>query len=174
MSTQPPNGIEWPAVDRRAVGTARLPAADAVRRAGDGRPGTAMSPAPVAYTIFRGRRTCCSSPTGSEVRLAVAAREAPEGGGTGARVVSMPSMEWFEGQPRECRDSVLPPSVKARVAVEAGVGLTWRRFVGDAGRLAPLERFGASADAGTLFAAHGFTAGNVAGAAGESPAAARG
>jgi transketolase len=112
--------------------------------------------------------------TGSEVQLAVAARELLEAEGTAARVVSMPSVEWFEQQPREYRDSVLPPSVRARVAVEAGIGLTWYRFVGDAGRIVSLEHFGASADARTLFAEYGFTAENVAAAARESVAAARG
>ncbi|MDQ0584529.1 transketolase [Streptomyces rishiriensis] len=112
--------------------------------------------------------------TGSEVQLAVAAREALEAEGTGVRVVSMPSVEWFEEQPREYRDRVLPPSVKARVAVEAGIGLTWHRFVGDAGRIVSLEHFGASADAQTLFTAYGFTAENVAAAARESLSAARG
>jgi transketolase len=112
--------------------------------------------------------------TGSEAQLAVAARERLEADGTPARVVSMPSVEWFEEQPREYRDNVLPPSVKARVAVEAGVGLTWYRFVGDAGRIVSLEHFGASADAGTLFAEYGFTPENVVAAARESLAAARG
>ncbi|MCZ9351518.1 transketolase [Streptomyces mutabilis] len=112
--------------------------------------------------------------TGSEVQLAVAAREALEAEGTPARVVSMPSVEWFEEQPREYRESVLPPSVKARVAVEAGIGLTWHRFVGDAGRIVSLEHFGASADAKTLFTEYGFTAEHVAAAARESLAAARG
>ncbi|MEY9995909.1 transketolase [Streptomyces sp. V4I8] len=112
--------------------------------------------------------------TGSEVQLAVAARERLEADGIGTRVVSMPSVEWFEEQPREYRESVLPPAVKARVAVEAGIGLTWYRFVGDAGRIVSLEHFGASADAGTLFAEYGFTPENVAATARESLAAARG
>ncbi|MBE8474728.1 transketolase [Streptomyces justiciae] len=112
--------------------------------------------------------------TGSEVQLAVAARDQLEAEGIGARVVSMPSVEWFEEQPREYRDSVLPPSVRARVAIEAGIGLTWYRFTGDAGRIVSLEHFGASADAQTLFAEYGFTAENVAAAARESLAAARG
>ncbi|WP_327726850.1 transketolase [Streptomyces sp. NBC_00487] len=99
--------------------------------------------------------------TGSEVRLAVAARERLEAEGVGARVVSMPSVEWFEEQPRVYRESVLPPSVKARVAVEAGIGLTWYRYVGDHGRIVSLEHFGASADAKTLFAEYGFTPENV-------------
>ncbi|MFJ8778823.1 transketolase [Streptomyces sp. NPDC102476] len=112
--------------------------------------------------------------TGSEVQLAVAAREQLEAEGVGTRVVSMPSVEWFEQQPRDYRERVLPPSVRARVAIEAGIGLTWYRFVGDAGRIVSLEHFGASADAKTLFAEFGFTAENVAAAARESVAAARG
>jgi transketolase len=111
--------------------------------------------------------------TGSEVQVAVAARELLEAEGIGTRVVSMPSVEWFEEQPREYRERVLPPAVKARVAVEAGIGLTWYRYVGDAGRIVSLEHFGASADATTLFAEFGFTPENVAAAARESLAAAR-
>ncbi|MEU9399098.1 transketolase [Streptomyces sp. NPDC048242] len=111
--------------------------------------------------------------TGSEVHLAVAAREALEAEGIGTRVVSMPSVEWFEQQDRAYRESVLPPAVKARVAVEAGIGLTWYRYVGDAGRIVSLEHFGASADAKTLFAEYGFTPENVAAVARESLAAAR-
>ncbi|POX52095.1 transketolase [Streptomyces sp. Ru72] len=112
--------------------------------------------------------------TGSEVQLAVAAREQLQAEGVGTRVVSMPSVEWFEEQPAEYRERVLPPSVKARVAVEAGIGLTWYRYVGDAGRIVSLEHFGASADAKTLFAEFGFTPENVAAAARESLAAVRG
>ncbi|MDU0257480.1 transketolase [Streptomyces sp. PU10] len=112
--------------------------------------------------------------TGSEVQLAMAAREALEAEGTATRVVSMPSVEWFEEQPRAYRESVLPPSVRARVAVEAGIGLTWHKYVGDAGRIVSLEHFGASADAKTLFTEFGFTADHVAAAARESLAAARG
>ncbi|MEW2401288.1 transketolase [Streptomyces sp. NPDC046862] len=103
--------------------------------------------------------------TGSEVHVAVAARERLEAEGVGTRVVSMPSVEWFEEQPRAYRESVLPPGVKARVAVEAGIGLTWHRYVGDAGRIVSLEHFGASADARTLFAEYGFTPENVVAAA---------
>ncbi|WP_186777538.1 transketolase [Streptomyces salinarius] len=112
--------------------------------------------------------------TGSEVQLAMAAREALEAEGTATRVVSMPSVEWFEEQPRAYRESVLPPSVRARVAVEAGIGLTWHKYVGDAGRIVSLEHFGASADAKTLFTGFGFTADHVAAAARESLAATRG
>jgi transketolase len=109
--------------------------------------------------------------TGSEVHLAVEAREALQAEGVPTRVVSMPSVEWFDEQDQAYRDSVLPPSVKARVAVEAGVGLTWHRFVGDAGRIVSLEHFGASADAKVLFREYGFTAENVAAQARESLAA---
>ncbi|MBX9365070.1 transketolase [Streptomyces sp. WAC04114] len=112
--------------------------------------------------------------TGSEVHVAAGARELLQGAGVPTRVVSMPSVEWFEEQPRSYRDRVLPPSVKARVAVEAGIGLTWHRFVGDAGRIVSLEHFGASADAKTLFAEYGFTPENVVAAARESLTAARG
>ncbi|MFH9011568.1 transketolase [Streptomyces sp. NPDC017943] len=112
--------------------------------------------------------------TGSEVQLAVEAREQLQAAGVPTRVVSMPCVEWFEEQPRAYRESVLPPSVTARVAVEAGIGLTWHRFVGDAGRIVSLEHFGASADARTLFAEYGFTPENVVAAARDSLAAARG
>ncbi|MFD9121054.1 transketolase [Streptomyces bottropensis] len=112
--------------------------------------------------------------TGSEVQLAVGARERLEAEGVGTRVVSMPSVEWFEEQPREYREHVLPPSVKARVAVEAGIGLTWYRYVGDHGRIVSLEHFGASADAKTLFAEYGFTSEHVVAAARESLTAVRG
>ncbi|MEO3977102.1 transketolase [Streptomyces sp. CAU 1734] len=106
--------------------------------------------------------------TGSEVQLAVEARERLQADGVPARVVSMPSVEWFEEQDQEYRDSVLPPAVRARVAVEAGIGLTWHRYVGDAGRIVSLEHFGASADAKVLFREFGFTAEAVTAAARES------
>ncbi|TSB32408.1 transketolase [Streptomyces benahoarensis] len=106
--------------------------------------------------------------TGSEVQLAVEARAQLQAAGVPARVVSMPCVEWFEEQDQEYRDSVLPPSVKARVAVEAGIGLTWHRYVGDAGRIVSLEHFGASADAKVLFREFGFTADAVTAAARES------
>ncbi|MFJ6752947.1 transketolase [Streptomyces sp. NPDC091266] len=111
--------------------------------------------------------------TGSEVQLAVEAREQLQAAGVPTRVVSMPCVEWFDAQDQAYRDSVLPPSVKARVAVEAGIGLTWHRFVGDAGRIVSLEHFGASADAKVLFREFGFTADAVAAAARESLEAAQ-
>ncbi|MGK5447524.1 transketolase [Streptomyces radiopugnans] len=110
--------------------------------------------------------------TGSEVQLAVAARESLQAEGVPARVVSMPCLEWFEEQDQAWRERVLPPSVRARVAVEAGVGLTWHRYVGDAGRIVSLEHFGASADYKVLYREFGLTGEAVAAAARESIAAA--
>ncbi|MFF8807075.1 transketolase [Streptomyces omiyaensis] len=110
--------------------------------------------------------------TGSEVHLAVGAREQLQAEGVPTRVVSMPSVEWFEEQDQAYKDAVLPPSVRARVAVEAGVGLPWHKYVGDAGRIVSLEHFGASADANVLFREFGFTPEAVAAAARESIAAA--
>ncbi|PNE41781.1 MULTISPECIES: transketolase [Streptomyces] len=106
--------------------------------------------------------------TGSELQLAVEAREQLQAEGVPTRVVSMPSVEWFEEQDQAYKDSVLPPSVKARVAVEAGIGLTWHRYVGDAGRIVSLEHFGASADGKLLYREFGFTPEAVAAAARES------
>ncbi|NJA57634.1 transketolase [Streptomyces sp. NEAU-H3] len=103
----------------------------------------------------------------------VEARELLRAQGVAARVVSMPSVEWFEEQDAGYRESVLPAAVKARVAVEAGIGLTWHRFVGDAGRIVSLEHFGASADGKLLFREYGFTGEAVAAAARESLDAAR-
>ncbi|MFJ2190990.1 transketolase [Kitasatospora sp. NPDC087861] len=99
--------------------------------------------------------------TGSEVQLAVKAREVLEAEGIAARVVSVPSFEWFQEQDQAYRDSVLPPSVKARVSVEAGIGQGWRELVGDHGRIVSLEHFGASADYKVLFEEFGLTAERV-------------
>ncbi|TDD10204.1 transketolase [Saccharopolyspora terrae] len=96
--------------------------------------------------------------TGSEVQLAVAARKSLEDGGIPTRVVSMPCVEWFDAQDESYRRSVLPPSVRARVAVEAGIAQPWHRFVGDAGEIVSLEHFGASADQQRLYAEFGITA----------------
>ncbi|MFD0349552.1 transketolase C-terminal domain-containing protein [Kitasatospora aburaviensis] len=99
--------------------------------------------------------------TGSEVQLAVKAREVLEAEGVAVRVVSMPSFEWFQEQDQAYRDSVLPPSVKARVSVEAGIAQGWRELVGDHGRIVSLEHFGASADYKVLFEEFGLTAERV-------------
>lgn len=88
--------------------------------------------------------------TGSEVQLAVAARESLAAEGIAARVVSMPSVEWFKRQDESYRNEVLPEDVHARVSVEAGVAQSWQEFVGSEGRTVSLEHFGASADYKTL------------------------
>ncbi|WP_210414653.1 transketolase [Microlunatus elymi] len=111
--------------------------------------------------------------TGSEVQLAVKAQEQLAAAGVRARVVSMPCVEWFFEQDEAYRESVLPSSVKARVSVEAGIGMGWRSLIGDAGRAVSLEHFGASAAAGVLFKEFGFTPEKVAEAAQESIAAAK-
>ena len=103
--------------------------------------------------------------TGSEVQLAVEAQKLLADKDIVARVVSMPCVEWFESQPEEYRDSVLPPSVSARVAVEAGVAQSWHKLVGDTGRIVSIEHYGESADYKTLFREFGFTAEAVAAAA---------
>ncbi|WP_243399942.1 transketolase [Arthrobacter glacialis] len=110
--------------------------------------------------------------TGSEVQLAVEAREALQAEGIATRVVSMPCVEWFNAQPAEYREQVLPSAVKARVSVEAGLALGWREFVGDAGRSISLEHFGASADYKILFKEFGITTEAVTAAAKDSLAAA--
>jgi transketolase len=103
--------------------------------------------------------------TGSEVQLAVEARKLLADRDVVARVVSMPCVEWFESQPSDYRDSVLPPSVSARVAVEAGVAQCWHKLVGDTGKIVSIEHYGESADYKTLFREYGFTAEAVAAAA---------
>jgi transketolase len=99
--------------------------------------------------------------TGSELQIAVDAREVLEGDGIPTRVVSMPCMDWFAAQDQEYRDSVLPPSVRARVSVEAGIAMPWYRWVGDAGEIVSIEHYGASADYQTLFREFGFTTEHV-------------
>jgi transketolase len=106
--------------------------------------------------------------TGSEVQLALEARDQLSAEGIGARVVSVPCVEWFAEQPAEYRESVLPSKVTARVSVEAGIALGWREWVGDRGRSVSIEQFGASADAATMFTQYGITANAVVDAAKES------
>lgn len=100
--------------------------------------------------------------TGSEVQHCVEAADLLAADGLTVRVVSMPSWECFAAQDRAYRDEVLPPQVRARVAVEAAVPFGWERWVGDAGAVVGMERFGASAPAEQLFEKFGFTASNVA------------
>ncbi|BBX92889.1 transketolase [Mycolicibacterium boenickei] len=103
--------------------------------------------------------------TGSELQLAVAAQKLLADKDINASVVSMPCVEWFESQPKEYRDSVLPPAVSARVAVEAAVAQSWYKLVGDTGEIVSIEHYGASADDKTLFREFGFTPEAVAAAA---------
>ncbi|MGV0742623.1 transketolase [Mycolicibacterium sp. XJ870] len=103
--------------------------------------------------------------TGSELQLAVAAQKILADKGITASVVSMPCVEWFESQPTSYRDSVLPPAVSARVAVEAAVAQSWYKLVGDTGEIVSIEHYGASADDKTLFREFGFTPDAVAAAA---------
>nr|MBA2473337.1 transketolase [Pseudonocardiales bacterium] len=103
--------------------------------------------------------------TGSEVQYAVAAQQTLAAEGISARVVSMPCVEWFDEQGQAYCDQILPPAVKARVAVEAGIAMPWQRFVGDHGEVVSLEHFGASADWQTLYREFGFTGEAVANAA---------
>ncbi|MDR1823766.1 MAG: transketolase [Bifidobacteriaceae bacterium] len=106
--------------------------------------------------------------SGSEVQWALAARDILCREGVGARVVSVPCLEWFAEQPASYKENVLPAAVKARVSVEAGLAAPWRGLVGDAGVSVSVEAFGESAPAGYLFDKHGFTAEGVAAAARQS------
>jgi len=106
--------------------------------------------------------------TGSEVPLALEAREQLAAGGVSARVVSMPCVEWFSEQDQSYRDEVLPPAIRARVSVEAGITAPWRLFTGDAGASIGVDHFGASADYKTLYQEFGITAERVAAAARDS------
>jgi transketolase len=111
--------------------------------------------------------------TGSEVQIALAARDLLESDGIGARVVSMPCVEWFSAQDAGYREQVLPGAVRARVSIEAGVALGWREYVGDAGASISLEHYGASADYKKLYEEFGLTAGHAAAAARDSLARVR-
>jgi transketolase len=112
--------------------------------------------------------------TGSEVQLALAARDVLEADGIATRVVSMPCLEWFDEQDAAYRESVLPSSVRARVSVEAGVAQGWWKYLGTDGRAVSLEHFGASADYQTLYREFGITADAVVAAARESLASVAG
>ena len=120
-----------------------------------------------AHHAVQGAYTLVDSPTGtvdviliatgSEVGVAVDAREALAAKGIGARVVSAPCLEWFDEQPEAYRESVLPRAVTARVSVEAGIALGWSKYVGASGTSISIEHFGASADYQTLFREFGIT-----------------
>jgi transketolase len=106
--------------------------------------------------------------TGSEVQFAVEAREALAADGVQARVVSAPSLEWFEEQDAAYKEHVLPEAVAARVSVEAGVSLSWKQYVGHHGRSISIEHFGASAEYEVLYREFGITTEAVVAAAKES------
>ena len=112
--------------------------------------------------------------TGSEVQIALEARAMLQADGIAARVVSMPSLEWFGLQDEEYRESVLPSGVRARVSIEAGIAQSWQAIVGDAGRSVSLEHYGASAPFERLYEEFGITPEVTAAKARESIAAARG
>ncbi len=111
--------------------------------------------------------------SGSEVSVALEAREALAGEGVKARVVSVPCLDWFEQQDAKYREEVLPSAVKARVSVEAGIAMPWYRYLGDAGRAVSIEHFGTSAPGDFLFKEYGIDADHVVAAAKESIAAAQ-
>jgi transketolase len=110
--------------------------------------------------------------TGSEVSIALEARETLQDEGVPTRVVSMPCREWFDAQDAAYREQVLPPAVRARVSIEAAVAQGWREYVGDAGRCISLEHYGASADYKTLYREFGLTPQATVDAARQSMAAA--
>jgi transketolase len=112
--------------------------------------------------------------TGSEVQLAVEARDLLADRGVRARVVSMPCREWFDAQEASYRETVVPPGVRARVSVEAGIAQGWREVVGDHGRTVSIEQYGASADYARIYREYGVTAEAVADAADDSIRAAGG
>ncbi len=99
--------------------------------------------------------------TGSEVALAVKSAEVLEESGIATRVISIPCFEWFNEQTQAYKDQVLPPLVKARISIEAGIAQGWRDYVGDGGTSISLEHYGASAGADVLFKEFGFTVENV-------------
>jgi transketolase len=99
--------------------------------------------------------------SGSEVSLILAAAQELQAKHIPVRLVSMPSWELFEAQTQEYRDSVLPPSIQARLAVEAGVSQGWHRYVGDRGDVISVDRFGASAPGPVVLREYGFSTENV-------------
>ena len=106
--------------------------------------------------------------TGSEVSLAIAAREKLISEGIKVRLVSAPCLEWFMEQSEDYRNEVLPKSIKARVSIEAGVAQPWYRFIGDSGIAISVEKFGASASGDIMFSEYGFTVENIVNAVKES------
>ena len=158
--THGPTGI---VLTRQAV-----PVVDRATEAGAERLAPAHLASKGAYVLAdapQGKLEIILIATGSEVQLALSAREILAREGVGARVVSAPCLEWFAEQTSEYRDSVLPPEVKARVAVEAGAAGGWREFTGDAGEVVSINEYGASASGPELFEHFNVTVGGVLSAA---------
>jgi transketolase len=147
-----------PVIDR-----ARFAAADGLRRGGY----VLAEARPSGRALETGKETQATTPqliiiaTGSEVSLALEARETLQAEGIATRVVSMPCCELFNDQPEDYRNEVLPPSVTARLAIEAGVRQGWDRYVGPAGDVVCLDRFGASAPGDVALRNLGFNVENV-------------
>ncbi|MDE3245192.1 MAG: transketolase [Acidobacteriota bacterium] len=131
-----------------------LPVLDAGKTAGAARGGYILEDGSAAPKVLL-------LATGSEVPVALEARASLESQGVPTRVVSLPCWEVFNAQDAAYRDSVIPPTIKARVSIEAGVTFGWQRFTGDDGAVIGLDHFGASAPAETLFEKFGITAENV-------------
>ena len=146
---------------RHALSRTDGPTALALSRQGlpilDGVPGDAVERGAYVLRDSDGEPDLILIATGSEVHVALDAVELLESGGTRVRVVSAPCLDVFAEQDPEYRDSVLPPSVRARVSVEAASPLGWHRWVGDQGDVVAMESFGASAPAKALYENFGFT-----------------
>jgi transketolase len=143
-----------PVLDRGETSQNGLASADAAARGG--------------YILAEGtdsEPTVILIATGSEVQIALAARDILQGEGISTRVVSMPCVEWFTAQDASYQEEVLPPRIRARVCVEAGIAQPWHAFAGDFGECVSLEDFGASAAQARLYEEYGFTAEQVAAAA---------
>jgi transketolase len=144
-----------------ALSRQNVPVLGHVQRMRDGVPRGAY----VLSDADSGRPDVILLATGSEVAVALGAQQMLRDEGIGARVVSMPCWEIFEAQPPTYRDTVLPPSTRARVSVEAAASLGWRRWVGDLGEIVAIDHFGESAPGRVLFEKFGITPEAVAGRA---------
>ncbi len=142
-----------------ALSRQNLPVLDAAKAEGAAKGGYVLEEA------SSGRAQVIIVATGSEVALALTARAQLEAAGTPTRVVSMPCIEWFRAQDRSYQQQVLPPDIKARVSVEAGIAQGWREVVGDSGEIVSIEHYGASAEGNVLFEQFGFTPDRVVAAA---------
>jgi transketolase len=166
---RPCDANEAAAAWKAAIGMRNRPVALILTR--QGVPTLARTQSPLADGLGRGAYILAEASgtkpdviliaSGSEVQLILGARQKLEEQGVDARAVSMPSWELFDAQPKVYRDSILPPSVRARLAVEAGVAQGWHRYVGDLGDVIGIDRFGASAPGEVVMREYGFTVENV-------------